>query len=71
MLPALLAAQPGTINSHTENSEVVRSLSGHQWKMKMMLPGQGVKEGLNELPPADIETNFWNPAHVPGSYNFV
>ncbi|MGQ1784768.1 beta-mannosidase [Saccharicrinis sp. GN24d3] len=66
MLPALLWAQPGTINSHTENSQVVRDLGGHHWKMKMMLPGEGVKEGLHEVPPADIETNFWNPAYVPG-----
>ncbi|GAF04497.1 glycoside hydrolase family 2 protein [Saccharicrinis fermentans] len=66
IFPVLLWAQPGTINSHTENSQVVRDLGGHHWKMKMMLPGQGVKEGLHELPPADIETNFWNPAFVPG-----
>ncbi|WP_066631467.1 glycoside hydrolase family 2 protein [Labilibacter marinus] len=66
MLPTLLFAQPGTINSHTDNSQVVRDLSGHKWKFKMMLPGEGVKEGLHQVPPADIETNFWNPAYVPG-----
>jgi len=31
-----------------------------------MRPGQGVKEGLHTLPPGDIETHVWIPAHVPG-----
>lgn len=66
LFPFLIYGQPGTINSHTDNSQVVRDLSGYQWKMKMMLPGQGVKAGLHELPPADIETLVWNPAKVPG-----
>ncbi|GAL62666.1 beta-mannosidase [Algibacter lectus] len=34
--------------------------------MKMMLPGEGVKAGLHELPPEDIETLVWNAAQVPG-----
>lgn len=59
-------AQPLSISSHFENSQLVRDLSGYQWKMKMMLPGQGIKEGLHQLPPEDIETLVWNPAHVPG-----
>ncbi len=66
LFPFLTYGQPGTINVHTDNSQVVRDLSGYQWKMKMMLPGQGVKAGLHELPPADIETLVWNPAKVPG-----
>ncbi len=66
ILPLFSWGQPGTINSHTENSQLIRDLGGYQWKMKMMLPGQGVKEGLHRLPPADIETLVWNPAHVPG-----
>ncbi|MRT92013.1 beta-galactosidase [Ancylomarina sp. 16SWW S1-10-2] len=61
-----LYAQPGSINSHNENSQVVRDLSGMRWKMKMMLPGEGVKQGLHELPPEDIETLVWNVAEVPG-----
>ncbi|NIJ45862.1 beta-mannosidase [Wenyingzhuangia heitensis] len=59
-------AQPGTINSHNENSQLVRDFSGYQWKMKMMLPGEGVKQGLHQLPPEDIETHVWNPAKIPG-----
>ncbi|MBK1878960.1 glycoside hydrolase family 2 protein [Pelagicoccus mobilis] len=34
--------------------------------MKKMNPGQGVREGIHQLPPEDIETLVWNPAHVPG-----
>lgn len=41
-------------------------LSGYKWKMKMMMPGEGEKQGLHELYPEDIETLVWNPAHVPG-----
>ncbi|MGY6649815.1 glycoside hydrolase family 2 protein [Wenyingzhuangia sp. IMCC45574] len=59
-------AQPGTINNHNENSQLVRDFSGYQWKMKMMLPGEGVKQGLHELPPEDIETLVWNSAKIPG-----
>ena len=59
-------AQPGSTNSHEENSQVVRDLSGYTWKMKMMRPGEGVKAGLHKLPPEDIETLVWNAAHVPG-----
>ncbi|MGB5263425.1 MAG: sugar-binding domain-containing protein, partial [Lutimonas sp.] len=62
----MVQAQPGTIGSHFENSQLVRDLSGYKWKMKFMLPGEGIKEGLHELPPEDIETLVWNPAHVPG-----
>ena len=61
-----LFAQPGTITSHRENSQLVKDLSGYEWKFKQMHPGQGVKIGLQELPPADIETLVWNPAQVPG-----
>ncbi|MDW7692728.1 hypothetical protein R9C00_11660 [Flammeovirgaceae bacterium SG7u.111] len=61
-----ILAQPNTITPHTENSEAVKDLSGYKWKMKMMLPGEGVKQGLHELPPEDIETLVWNPARVPG-----
>ncbi|WP_221420374.1 glycoside hydrolase family 2 protein [Fulvivirga sp. M361] len=66
VLPATLSAQPGTINAHQENSQVVRDFSGMRWKMKMMLPGEGVKQGLHQLPPGDIETLVWNAAEVPG-----
>lgn len=66
LFPFMAFSQPGTINTHTDNSQVVRDLSGYKWKMKMMLPGEGVKAGLHELPPADIETLVWNPAQVPG-----
>jgi beta-mannosidase len=61
-----LTAQPGTIKPHTENSQVVRDLSGVNWRMKMMLPGRGEAEGLHLLPPEDIETLVWNMATVPG-----
>lgn len=58
--------QPNTISPHTENSQLIRDFSGQKWKMKMMLPGQGIKEGLHKLPPEDIETLVWNTAQVPG-----
>jgi len=61
-----LIGQPNTISSHTENSQLIRDFSGQKWKMKMMLPGQGIKAGLHELPPEDIETLVWNIAEVPG-----
>ena len=63
---ASVLAQPGTINTHLENSQLTRDLSGYDWKVKMMKPGQGVREGIHELPPEDIETLVWNPAKVPG-----
>ncbi|MEO0468418.1 MAG: sugar-binding domain-containing protein [Bacteroidota bacterium] len=59
-------AQPGTISSHLDNSQLVRDLSGAKWKMKFMLPGEGEKAGLHKLPPEDIETLVWNAAEVPG-----
>ena len=65
-LPQLSKAQPGTFNSHLQNSQLVKDLSGYEWKMKMMLPGEGEKQGLHELYPEDIETLVWNPACVPG-----
>ncbi|MDO6801442.1 glycoside hydrolase family 2 TIM barrel-domain containing protein [Wenyingzhuangia sp. 1_MG-2023] len=66
MVASIAFAQPGTINSHKENSQLLKDFSGYQWKMKMMLPGEGVKQGLHKLPPEDIETHVWNPAKVPG-----
>jgi beta-mannosidase len=66
MITIIGFAQPGSINSHKENSQLVKDLSGYRWKMKMMLPGEGVKQGLHKLPPEDIETLVWNPAKVPG-----
>ena len=59
-------SQPNTISSHEENSQLVRDFSGQKWKMKMMLPGQGIKAGLHKLPPEDIETLVWNTGEVPG-----
>ncbi|WP_025761192.1 glycoside hydrolase family 2 protein [Dyadobacter tibetensis] len=59
-------AQPQTSSFKEGETQVVRDLSGFRWKMKMMLPGQGEKEGLNKLPPEDIETLVWNIAQVPG-----
>lgn len=59
-------AQPSTISNHNNNSQSITNLDGYKWKIKMMLPGQGVKEGLHKLPPGDIETLVWNPAKVPG-----
>lgn len=59
-------AQPGLEKSLAENEQRVVDLGGYKWKMKMMLPGEGVKAGLHELPPTDLETNFWNSAKVPG-----
>lgn len=66
LLSIKTSAQPGSITSHEENSQIVRDLSGFQWKMKQMLPGQGEKAGLYQLPSEDIETLVWNPAQVPG-----
>ncbi|GHB75012.1 glycoside hydrolase family 2 protein [Persicitalea jodogahamensis] len=62
----LATAQPGIVISHEENRQAVRDLTGYEWKMKMMLPGEGVKAGLHKLPPEDIETLVWNAAQVPG-----
>ncbi|SDX79045.1 beta-mannosidase [Lutibacter oricola] len=59
-------AQPSTISNHNNNSQLITSLDSQRWKMKMMLPGEGVKHGLHKLPPGDIETLVWNPAKVPG-----
>ncbi|WP_282147771.1 glycoside hydrolase family 2 protein [Algibacter lectus] len=59
-------AQPGSEVSHKNNSQLSQDLSGFKWKMKMMLPGEGIKAGLHELPPEDIETLVWNAAQVPG-----
>lgn len=59
-------SQPNTANLHEENSQLVRDLSGLNWKMKMMSPGEGEKKGLHLLPPEDIETLVWNVAEVPG-----
>ncbi|MFY0627089.1 MAG: hypothetical protein JXR07_12390 [Reichenbachiella sp.] len=59
-------SQPNTTTSHENNSQKVRDLSGYRWKMKMMLPGEGVKKGLHMLPSEDIETLVWNNAKVPG-----
>ncbi len=58
--------QPNTMVSHKENSQLVNDLSGMSWTMKMMLPGEGIKMGLPQLPPEDIETLVWNYAKVPG-----
>jgi beta-mannosidase len=58
--------QPGLEKSVAEHKQRVRDLGGFHWKMKMMLPGEGVKAGLQNLPPTDLETNFWNSAKVPG-----
>ena len=59
-------AQPNTTFSHEEASQSVRDLSGMNWKMKMMRPDAGVKVGLPQIPPEDIETLVWNSAKVPG-----
>ena len=59
-------AQPGAGEQIKSEGQVVQDLSGYGWKLKRMHPGQGVTEGLHELPRADIETLLWMPAHVPG-----
>ena len=61
-----LNAQPNTLITPQECKDKVRDLSGLQWRMKMMLPGQCVKAGLHQIPPEDIETLVWNIAEVPG-----
>ncbi len=66
IMPIVTLAQPGSIDTHIKNNLTVRDLSGYRWKMKRMRPGQGEEEGLHQLPAADIETLFWNPASVPG-----
>lgn len=58
-------AQPNTTFSKAD-IERVRDFSGMKWKFKMMLPGQGVKQGLYKIPSEDIETLVWNNARVPG-----
>jgi beta-mannosidase len=59
-------AQPGAGDQVNSEGQVVQDLSGYRWKLKRMRPGQGVKQGLQELPRTDIETLVWMPAHVPG-----
>ena len=59
-------AQPNTTFSHEETSKNVRDLSGMKWRFKMMLPGEGEKKGLHQIPSEDIETLVWNNARVPG-----
>ncbi|PWJ58016.1 beta-mannosidase [Dyadobacter jejuensis] len=59
-------AQPQTSSFKEGDTQQVRDLSGFRWKMKMMLPGEGEKAGLDKLPPEDIETLVWNIAQVPG-----
>ena len=59
-------AQPNTTFSHEEMTQSVRDLSGMKWRFKMMLPGEGVKKGLHQIPSEDIETLVWNNARVPG-----
>lgn len=66
LLPLLVFAQPNTTDSHEDNAQAIRDLSGMKWRMKMMLPGEGVKKGLHELPSEDIETLVWNNVKVPG-----
>ncbi|MFC2112532.1 glycoside hydrolase family 2 protein [Bacteroidota bacterium] len=65
MITASANAQPGIVSEQIENSKLERDLSGG-WKFKRMNPGQGVKEGIHELPPGDIETLTWARAKIPG-----
>ena len=59
-------AQPNTTFSQENKEQSVRDFSGMKWRMKMMLPGEGIKRGLHKLPSEDIETLVWNNAQVPG-----
>ena len=58
--------QPGAGDQVKSEGQLVQDLSGYRWKLKRMRPGQGVEEGLHQLPPGDIETLVWMPARVPG-----
>ncbi len=60
------SAQTLDLGIHQTNGQLERDLSGYKWNMTMMLPGEGLKEGLHKLPPQDIETVIWDPAFVPG-----
>lgn len=61
-----LWAQPGAGDQVKSEGQLIQDLSGYRWKLKRMRPGQGIKEGLHELPSGDIETLVWIPARVPG-----
>ena len=61
-----VSAQPGEFSELKKKFQSVTSLCGYQWKMKMMLPGEGERQGLQNIYPEDIETLVWNPANVPG-----
>ncbi|EIJ40718.1 beta-galactosidase/beta-glucuronidase [Galbibacter orientalis DSM 19592] len=63
---ANMYGQPNTTLSHQESNQFERDFSGMKWRMKMMLPGEGIKRGLHKLPSEDIETLVWNNAEVPG-----
>ena len=62
----ILMAQPGVVESPDLSTHLLRDLSGYRWKMKGMPAGRGISMGLHKLPPEDIETLVWHPAHVPG-----
>lgn len=58
--------QPEAGDQVKAEGQLEQDLSGYRWKLKRMRPGQGVQEGLHQLPPGDIETSVWIPARVPG-----
>ena len=62
----VIRAQTLEIGIKKNDVRLERDLGGYQWRMIMMLPGEGVKAGLHRIAPEDIETLVWNPAHVPG-----
>ena len=66
LLPMAVWAQPEAGGQVNSKGRLIQDLSGYRWKLKRMRPGQGIKEGLHELPPGDIETLVWIPARVPG-----
>ncbi len=62
----LCFAPPAAEDQVISKGLLTQDLSSHRWKLKRMRPGQGVEEGLHQLPPGDIETLVWIPAKVPG-----
>ena len=55
------------VNSKSNSGRVIKDLSGNQWWMERMRPGQGIEEGIHLLKNELSGNNFsWNAASIPG-----
>lgn len=59
--------QDNNIISANDMIRIEKDFSGYQWFMERMRPGQGINEGICDLPNELSGNDFsWNIAHVPG-----